>query len=71
MSKVKVAYTFRIASLHDVHDVVQISNDAFMADAFFKKPEFIVRFNESRVREMISNPVDNGVFLVASEATRL
>eukprot|EP00603_Paraphysomonas_imperforata_P014793 CAMPEP_0114449670 /NCGR_PEP_ID=MMETSP0104-20121206/56_1 /TAXON_ID=37642 ORGANISM="Paraphysomonas imperforata, Strain PA2" /NCGR_SAMPLE_ID=MMETSP0104 /ASSEMBLY_ACC=CAM_ASM_000202 /LENGTH=168 /DNA_ID=CAMNT_0001621771 /DNA_START=199 /DNA_END=705 /DNA_ORIENTATION=- len=62
-----MALTFREATLHDVRDVVRISNDAFMADAFFKKPEFIIRFNEDTVRNMISNPAENGVFLVASD----
>jgi hypothetical protein len=63
----KVAYTFRRATLQDVAHIVQITNDAFMADAFFKKPEFIVRYNEDGVKDMVSHPEENGVFLLASD----
>jgi len=63
----KLVYSFRKATLQDVATIVQITNDAFMADAFFKKPEFVIRFNEERVSDMVNNPVENGVFLLASD----
>lgn len=63
----KVAYTFRKATLQDAAAIVRITNDAFMADAFFKKPEFVTRFNEAGVTNMISNPDECGVFLLAED----
>jgi poly-gamma-glutamate capsule biosynthesis protein CapA/YwtB (metallophosphatase superfamily) len=52
-----------VAGIADVAAIVDIGNDAFMADVFFKKPEFHLRFTAERVVEMIDTP--HSVFLVA------
>lgn len=64
----KLTYSFRRATLQDVATIVQISNDAFMADAFFKKPAYVLRFDEKGVANMVSNPAESGVFLLARDA---
>ena len=55
--------TFEIAKIADVQRIVDITNDAFMADVFFKKSEFHLRFNVETVIDMIS--ASNSFFLIA------
>ena len=43
--------------------ILSITNEAFMADAFFKKPEYHERFDEKTVLQMMS--LENSMFLVA------
>jgi hypothetical protein len=40
----------READLNDVGNIVECVNDAFLADTFFKKPEYHMRFNVEEVR---------------------
>jgi hypothetical protein len=54
---------FRVACSGDVSSIVRITNQAFMADAFFKKPQYIERFTDEAVNQMMLEP--NGAFLVA------
>ena len=56
-------YHIEEASLSDSSDIVAVTNDAFMADAFFKKPEYHLRFDLPTVQQMIQSP--DSVFLVA------
>jgi hypothetical protein len=54
----------RQAITQDIPAIVAISNEAFMADAFFKKPEYIVRFSEDDVIKMFQQ--ENAMFMVAN-----
>ncbi len=53
---------FRIAGKNDVKQIVAITNDAYVADEFFKLPQYFLRFTEQNVIDMIAG---DGVFLVA------
>ena len=44
------------ATLQDVSSIVACTNDAYIADTFFKKPDYHDRFTEEDVREMINAP---------------
>ena len=57
------ALSVRVATEADIDSVVELTNDAFMADAFFKKKEYHLRFTKSDVETMIGS--HNSVFLVA------
>jgi hypothetical protein len=39
-----------VASPEDIKAIVDCTNDAFMADTFFKKPEYHLRFTEGAFR---------------------
>lgn len=54
----------RAATSEDCDDILSLTNDAFMADAFFKKKEYHLRFDPPTVREMME--VVNSRFIVAS-----
>jgi predicted N-acetyltransferase YhbS len=47
----------------DAEAIVAVTNDAFMADAFFKKPEAILRFSLDGVTKMIRE--ERSIFLLA------
>jgi hypothetical protein len=53
------------ADLKDVDGIICNTNDAYVADEFFKKPEYHVRFTVEDVERMISAP--NSMFIVAKE----
>jgi predicted N-acetyltransferase YhbS len=58
--------TTRVAdpsSESDIRAIVDVTNDAFMADAFFKKAEYHLRFTLDRVRSQISE--NDSIFIVA------
>jgi hypothetical protein len=47
----------------NVKGIVDCTNDAFMADAFFKKPEYHLRFTQEDVGRLMHT--ENSIFLVA------
>lgn len=47
----------------DAQAILEVTNDAFMADAFFKKAEYHLRFDIDTVHKMMQSP--NSVFLIA------
>jgi hypothetical protein len=53
----------QVAPLSLAAGICEVTNDAFMADAFFKKPEYIHRFSVLDVQAMMES--DNAVFIVA------
>lgn len=57
------AIAIRIANGADAESIVAVTNDAFMADAFFKKPEAVLRFSLDGVHKMIN--AEHSVFLLA------
>ncbi len=52
---------FRVADISDVAAIVAVTNDAYVADEFFKLPQYYARFTADDVRDMIAG---SGVFLV-------
>ncbi|KAG9414545.1 hypothetical protein AC1031_007952 [Aphanomyces cochlioides] len=60
-------FAVRRAVPTDVDAIVATAGDAFMADAFFKKPEYHVRFSNQDVQIMMKEP--NAAFLVAESTT--
>ncbi len=56
--------TIRLANTADIDDILRITNDAYVADEFFKKPEYYQRFTRQDVEEMIATP--QSFFLLAS-----
>lgn len=55
----------RIAQVGDISGIVRVTNEAFLADAFFKKPQFIQRFTEEDVLCLMQG--DKAAFLLAEE----
>ena len=53
---------YHIATFEHVDAVVEVTNDAFMADAFFKKKEYHKRLTRADVMDMLNN--ESAVFLV-------
>jgi hypothetical protein len=53
-----------IATAEDVDIILELTNDAFMADAFFKKPDYHLRFDAASVKEMIA--AENSRFIIAT-----
>ena len=51
------------ATIKDIPSIVSCTNDAYIADAFFKKSSYVNRFTESNVFDLISAP--NSAFLVS------
>lgn len=51
------------ATIKDIPSIVSCTNDAYIADAFFKKSSYVNRFTESNVLDLISAP--NSAFLVS------
>jgi len=56
-------YAVEVGSTDQSVDIQRITNEAFIADTFFKKPQYHLRFDLDTVKDMISSP--NGMFLVA------
>lgn len=56
-------YTITTATNDHIKSIVEVGNDAFVADEFFKKPEYYQRFNPERVLSMLT--AQDAVFLVA------
>ena len=54
----------RLALQSDIGNIVAVTNEAFMADTFFKKPEFHLRFTEESATNMISSK--DSVFILAT-----
>ena len=53
------------ATLSDVPSIVSCTNDAYVVDAFFKKPEYHNRFTEKDVEELINTP--QSIFVVVKD----
>ncbi len=62
-AKKLVVRTF-IASAENCAQILSVTNEAFMADAFFKKPEYHLRFDTKTVLDMIKEK--NSSFILAS-----
>lgn len=58
-----VVRTF-VATAENCADILSVTNEAFMADAFFKKPEYHLRFDTNTVLDMIKAP--NSMFILAT-----
>ena len=54
-----------IATVDDIAAIMELTNDAFIADAFFKKPEYHQRFDATTVKQMIED--ENSRFVVATQ----
>lgn len=59
------SFIVSIASTIETQDIVQVSNNAYVADQFFKKPEYYDRFTFQNVQDMIAT--SDSVFIVARE----
>jgi hypothetical protein len=55
-----------IATEGDYDSILSLTNDAFMADAFFKKAEYHLRFDRPTVKSMMAAP--NSRFILASQS---
>lgn len=55
-----------IGTSQDIDIILELTNDAFMADAFFKKPEYHQRFIASQVHTMIHS--DRSMFIIAKSS---
>ena len=55
----------RVATDADIDAILALTNDAFMADAFFKKEEYHLRFDEPTVKEMMQD--NHSCFLIAQQ----
>ena len=58
---------FIVANEDLADQIKECTNDAFLADTFFKKPEFHERFTINDVKEMIN--AKDSIFLVLFEKT--
>ncbi len=56
----------RVGTADQAIDIKNVTNEAFMADSFFKKVEYHQRFTDEDVHTLMS--ASNAVFLVASES---
>ncbi|XP_012554656.1 uncharacterized protein LOC100212726 [Hydra vulgaris] len=54
-----------IATQNDIDNILRCTNDAFMADAFFKKPEYHHRFTRENVISKMSHK--DSVFILARD----
>lgn len=54
-----------IATEADYDSILALTNDAFMADAFFKKEEYHLRFDRPTVAHMIA--AKNSRFIIATQ----
>lgn len=48
-------------------DVMAVTNAAFMADTFFKKPEFHQRFDQETVMQMMNSPQSMFVTVISPD----
>ena len=58
--------TYRLADPKnpiDLIEIIKVTNEAFMADTFFKKKEYYARFDNDSVSTMINS--ENSVFILA------
>jgi ribosomal protein S18 acetylase RimI-like enzyme len=55
------------ATLADVDEIVACTNEAFMADSFFKKPDYHLRFTPEDVTRMVNG--ENATFLLIHSVT--
>jgi hypothetical protein len=57
--------TYKVVEATPDHsqDIVDVTNDAFLVDAFFKKPEFLDRFSHEDVKRMMAK--ENSYFFLA------
>ncbi len=60
-----MSYHIEEAHMQDAEDILRVTNDAFMADAFFKKPAYHLRFDIDTVHQMIQG--EHNVFLLARQ----
>jgi hypothetical protein len=60
-------YVTRLATSEDVLSIVSCTNDAYVADTFFKKAEYHDRFTANDVMGMMSSP--NSAFIVATRCS--
>jgi hypothetical protein len=58
-----VAYQIVEAKAEDLVGMLEVMNDAFMVDAFFKKPEHRIRFTLERIAAILQG--NNSLFLIA------
>jgi ribosomal protein S18 acetylase RimI-like enzyme len=58
--------TFRVATEADAEKVMALTNEAFVADTFFKKPKYHDRFDLETVLGLINK--DNSAFLLAESS---
>ncbi len=58
-------YHIQLGTREQVTQIVELSNEAFMVDAFFKKPEHYVRFSIEAVEKMIAEP--NSAFILCCD----
>lgn len=58
----------QVATIDQVNQIVKLANEAFMADAYFKKPEHHLRFSEESVSKMIEEP--NSAFLLCCDVNQ-
>lgn len=56
-------FSISIATINDINSIQLVSNDAFTAGEFFKKPEYHIRFTAQNITEMFYTK--NSIFLVA------
>lgn len=63
----KMSINISVATEEDIDSILELTNDAFMADAFFKKPKYHLRFDKETVIEMMSG--SHAMFLIASRPT--
>jgi hypothetical protein len=57
------SYEIEVATAASAENILELTNEAFMADAFFKKPEYHLRFDLPTVHDMIH--AENSAFLLA------
>lgn len=58
-----------VATPGHVRDIVDVTNEAFMADSFFKKPEYHHRFNQEFVSKMLC--ATDSKFLLSLDGTKV
>ena len=58
--------TVRSACEQDYDVILSLTNEAFMADTFFKREEYYLRFDLQTVQDMVRS--ENSLFLIASQS---
>jgi hypothetical protein len=62
-----MAYKIVEADSSHAQTVMEVTNDAFMADAFFKKEEYFNRFDFQTVIDMMNSPNSKFLIMAATE----
>lgn len=62
-SSTRIRNLISCATIKDIPSIVSCTNDAYIADAFFKKSCYVNRFTESNVLDLIS--ATNSAFLIS------